>query len=345
MKNWIKKWSRQNWRRVYLGLILSSVLIITGYATWAALQNYPVKIESPGEFFTVNRGDSVSFISSKLTAQGMLPHSGILKIYTKLLGVEKFIQDGEYLLTPQIRLSELVKKMTNGDRHQYKVTFVEGWSLEQVLEELRSRSTIDHQIENYESGQIAKLLGLNIDSAEGMLFPDTYFYTRNTSDLEILKRANSKLNEVLDNSWEKRAVGLPFKSSYEALILASIIEKESSLNTERNLISSVFMQRINLGMRLQSDPTVIYGMGRRYEGNLTRENLSEVTAYNTYRIDGLPPTPISLAGKSSIEASLNPSDSTFLYFVSRGDGTHYFSETLSEHNNAVNLYQRDSGSN
>ena len=298
MKNWIKKWSRHNRFWVYLGFIFSSALIITGYATWTTLQSYPVKVESRGELFTVNRGDSVSAISSKLTDKAMLPHSGIMKIYTKLLGVEKLIQEGEYLLTPQITLSELVK-----------------------------------------------LLGLNVDSAEGMLFPDTYFYTRNTSDLEILKRANSKLNEVLDNSWEKRAVGLPFKSSYEALILASIIEKESSVNTERNLISSVFMQRINLGMRLQSDPTVIYGMGRRYEGNLTRENLSEVTAYNTYRIDGLPPTPISLAGKSSIEASLNPSDSTFLYFVSRGDGTHYFSETLSEHNNAVNLYQRDSGSN
>jgi len=309
------------------------------------LQNYSVKIESPGELFTVNRGDSVSAISSKLTAQGMLPHSGIMKIYTKLLGVEKFIQEGEYLLTPSITLSELVNKMVTGDRHQYKITLVEGWSLDQVMEELRSLSTIEHQIENYDSGQIAKLLGLNVDSAEGMLFPDTYFFTRNTSDLEILKRANLKLNKVLDSAWKVRAAGLPFQTSYEALILASIIEKESSLNTERSVIASVFLQRINLGMRLQSDPTVIYGMGRRYEGNLTRENLSEVTAYNTYRIDGLPPTPISLAGKSSIEASLNPSDSTFLYFVSRGDGTHYFSETLSEHNNAVNLYQRKSGSN
>ena len=345
MKNWIKKWSRHKWFRVYLGFIFSSALIITGYATWTTLQSYPVKVESPGELFTVNRGDSVSAISSKLTDKAMLPHSSIMKIYTKILGVEKLIQEGEYLLTPQITLSELVNKMVTGDRHQYKITLVEGWSLDQVLEKLRSLSTIDHQIENYESGQIAKLLGLNVDSAEGMLFPDTYFFTRNTSDLEILKRANLKLNEVLDNSWEKRAAGLPFKTSYEALILASIIEKESSLNTERNLISSVFLQRINVGMRLQSDPTVIYGMGRRFEGSLTRENLSEVTAYNTYRIDGLPPTPISLAGKSSIEASLNPSDSTFLYFVSRGDGTHYFSETLSEHNNAVNLYQRESGSN
>jgi len=345
MKNWIKNWSRHKWRRAYLGFVFLSVFTIAGYATWATLENYLVKIGSTGELFTVNRGDSVSTISSKLTAQGKLPHSGILKIYTKLLGVEKFIQEGEYLLTPQTTLSELVNKMVTGDRHQYKITLVEGWSLEQVMEELRSRSTIDHQIENYESGQIAKLLGLNVDSAEGMLFPDTYFFTRNTSDLDILKRANLKLNEVLDNSWEKRAPGLPFKTSYEALILASIIEKESSLNTERDIISSVFLQRINLGMRLQSDPTVIYGMGHRYEGNLTREDLSEVTAYNTYRIDGLPPTPISLAGKSSIEASLNPSDSTFLYFVSRGDGTHYFSETLSEHNNAVNLYQRDSGSN
>ena len=345
MKNWLKKWSQHEWRWVYLGFIFMCVLILAGYVTWSTLQNYSVKIESTGELFIVNRGDSVSAISSKLTDQGMLPHSGIMKVYTKLLGVEKFIQEGEYLLTPQITLSELVNKMVTGDRHQYKITLVEGWSLDQVLEKLRSLTTIDHQIENYESGQIAKLLGLNVDSAEGMLFPDTYFFTRNTSDLEILKRANLKLNEVLDSSWGKRAAGLPFKTSYEALILASIIEKESSLNTERNVISSVFLQRINVGMRLQSDPTVIYGMGRRYEGNLTRENLSEVTAYNTYRIDGLPPTPISLAGKSSIEASLNPSDSTFLYFVSRGDGTHYFSETLSEHNNAVNLYQRDSGSN
>ena len=345
MKNWRKNWSRQKLGRVYLCFVFSSVLVIAGYATWTTLQNYSVKIESPGELFTVNRGDSVSAISSKLTAQGMLPHSGIMKIYTKLLGVEKFIQEGEYLLTPSITLSELVNKMVTGDRHQYKITLVEGWSLDQVMEELRSLSTIEHQIENYDSRQIAKLLGLNVDSAEGMLFPDTYFFTRNTSDLEILKRANLKLNKVLDSAWKVRAAGLPFKTSYEALILASIIEKESGLNTERSVIASVFLQRINLGMRLQSDPTVIYGMGRRYEGNLTRENLSEVTAYNTYRIDGLPPTPISLAGKSSIEASLNPSDSTFLYFVSRGDGTHYFSETLSEHNNAVNLYQRESGSN
>ena len=345
MKYWIKKWSRHKWRREYLSFFFLMVLMIAGNVTWSTLQNYPIKIESTGELFTVNRGDSVSAVSSKLTDQGMLPHSGIMKIYTKLLGVEKFIQEGEYLLTPSITLSELVNKLVTGDRHQYKITLVEGWSLDQVMEELRSLSTIDHQIENYDSGQIAKLLGLNVDSAEGMLFPDTYFFTRNTSDVEILNRAHLKLNEVLDGAWETRAVGLPFKTSYEALILASIIEKESSLNTERSVIASVFLQRINLGMRLQSDPTVIYGMGRRYEGNLTRENLSEVTAYNTYRIDGLPPTPISLAGKSSIEASLNPSDSTFLYFVSRGDGTHFFSETLSEHNNAVNLYQRKSGSN
>ena len=345
MKNWIMKWIRHKWRRVQLGFVFSSVLIIAGYATWNTLQNYPVKIESPYELFIVNRGDSVSAISSKLTEQGMLHHSGIMKIYTKLLGVEKLIQEGEYLLTPRITLSELVDKMLTGDRHQYKITFLEGWSLEQVMGELSSLTTIEHQIENYESGEIASLLGLNVDSAEGLLFPDTYFFTRNTSDIEILKRANLKLNEVLDSAWKTRAAGLSFETSYEALILASIIEKESSLNTEKNVISSVFHQRINLGMRLQSDPTVIYGMGRRYEGNLTRKNLSEVNAYNTYRIDGLPPTPISLAGKSSIEASLNPSDSTFLYFVSRGDGTHYFSETLSEHNNAVNLYQRKSGSN
>ena len=341
MKNWIMKWIRHKWRRVQLGFVFSSVLIIAGYATWNTLQNYPVKIESPYELFIVNRGDSVSAISSKLTEQGMLHHSGIMKIYTKLLGVEKLIQEGEYLLTPRITLSEVVDKMLTGDRHQYKITFLEGWSLEQVMGELSSLTTIEHQIENYESGKIASLLGLNVDSAEGLLFPDTYFFTRNTSDIEILKRANAKLNEVLESLWRVKGDGLPFSDPYEALILASIIEKESGLNTERSEISGVFLRRLALGMRLQSDPTVIYGMGSKYKGNITKQDLAEVTTYNTYRIDGLPPTPISLAGTSSISASLNPASSNFLYFVSRGDGSHYFSETLSEHNAAVNKYQRN----
>ena len=342
MANWLSKLSRSNWYFAVAGLSLFCLCSISALLGWNKLSNYRINLDGSTEIFTVNPGNSLTSISAKLADEGKVPNPHLMTIYAKLLGLEKSIQEGEYLLEPEITMAELVKKMVNGDKFQHKVTFLEGWSLHQVLAELRSRSSIRQEIDNYDPEHIAKLLGLNVRNAEGMLFPDTYFFTRNTSDIQILKRANTKLNKVLHDSWESRGEGLPFSDPYEALILASIIEKESGLNSERKKISGVFLRRISLGMRLQSDPTVIYGMGLKYKGNITRQDLIENTAYNTYRIDGLPPTPIALAGKASIEASLNPSKADFLYFVSQGDGSHYFSETLSEHNAAVDKYQRES---
>ena len=340
MVNWVIKLSRSNWCIPIIGLTLSCFILIFGLIGWNKLSSYQIIQDESAEIFTVNPGDSVSTISKNLAKKGKISHSYLMSIYVRLRGFETSIQEGEYLLEAEITLSELVKKMVNGDKFQHRITFLEGWSLSEVLAELRSKSSIRQEIDNSDPKHIAELLGLNVKNAEGMLFPDTYFFTRNTSDIEILRRANAKLSKVLDSSWEAKEEGLPFSNQYEALILASIIEKESGLNAERSKISGVFLRRIALGMRLQSDPTVIYGMGSKYKGNITRRDLSEVTAYNTYRIDGLPPTPIALAGKASIDASLNPSRSNFLYFVSRGDGSHYFSETLSEHNAAVDKYQR-----
>ena len=342
MANWLSKLSRSNWYFAVAGLSLFYLCSISALLGWNKLSNYRINLDGSTEIFTVNPGNSLTSISAKLADEGKVPNPHLMTIYAKLLGLEKSIQEGEYLLESEITMAELVKKMVNGDKFQHKVTFLEGWSLHQVLAELRSRSSIRQEIDNYDPEHIAKLLGLNVRNAEGMFFPDTYFFTRNTSDIQILKRANTKLNKVLHDSWESRGEGLPFSDPYEALILASIIEKESGLNSERKKISGVFLRRISLGMRLQSDPTVIYGMGLKYKGNITRQDLIENTAYNTYRIDGLPPTPIALAGKASIEASLNPSKADFLYFVSQGDGSHYFSETLSEHNAAVDKYQRES---
>jgi UPF0755 protein len=220
------------------------------------------------------------------------------------------------------------------------VTLVEGWTFDEAIREIWRSEKVDIELVNLSKQEISEILDLEIENPEGMLFPDTYFYTKGTSDREILLMAKENLDNILADAWANRLGALPLESSYDALILASIIEKESSVNAERGDISGVFLRRIEQGMRLQSDPTVIYGLGSNFEGNITLEDLRNETTYNTYRINGLPPTPIALAGLDSIIASVNPVSSSYLYFVATGDGGHKFSSSLEEHNAAVNEYQR-----
>ena len=292
----------------------------------------PVKIE-------VVAGSSLSRVARELDEAGYLSSPTLFKLWARLQGVENSIQTGEYELQSGITPAQLLDKIVRGDSVQYRITLVEGWTFQQALDAIWSQENIRASLDDSSSAEIAERMNLDYENPEGLLYPDTYFYTKGTTDLELLLRANERLDSILNEAWESRLGALPYANSYEALIMASIIEKESASNSERGLIAGVFVGRLDLGMRLQSDPTTIYGMGDRYAGNISRADLLEETPYNTYRIDGMPPTPIALSGEESIVAALNPSASDYLYFVARGDGSHQFSRTLEEHNAAVREYQ------
>jgi UPF0755 protein len=292
----------------------------------------PVKIE-------VIAGSSLSRVAAELSEAGYLPSPALFKLWARLRGAENSIQTGEYELQAGITPAQLLDKIIRGESVQYRITLVEGWTFQQALNALWSTENIRGSLINSSPAEIAQQMNLEYENPEGMIYPDTYFYTKGTLDIELLLRANQRLNTLLSEAWESRLGALPYANPYEALTMASIIEKESARNSERGLIAAVFVGRLDLGMRLQSDPTTIYGMGDRYAGNIMRADLLEETPYNTYRIDGMPPTPIGLSGEASIVAALNPAASDYLYFVARGDGSHQFSRSLEEHNAAVHEYQ------
>ena len=320
------------------GLTIFIAAVLIGYRTLfseirlLSADSTPVKIE-------VVAGSSLSRVAMELSKAGYLSSPMLFKLWARLQGAENSIQTGEYELSAGITPAQLLDKIVRGDSVQYRITLVEGWTFQQALEALWNAGNIRSSLNNSSPTEIAQRMNLDYENPEGLLYPDTYFYTKGTLDIELLLRANERLDTVLSQAWESRLGALPYANSYEALTMASIIEKESASNSERALIAGVFVARLDLGMRLQSDPTTIYGMGDRYAGNIRRADLLEETPYNTYRIDGMPPTPIALSGKESIVAALNPSASDYLYFVARVDGSHQFSRTLEEHNAAVREHQ------
>jgi UPF0755 protein len=234
--------------------------------------------------------------------------------------------------------ADVLGRITSGQVVQHPVTLVEGWTFRQAINAIDAQGRYSGALSGLTDEELMAELGYPGEYPEGRLFPDTYRFPRDTPRLAVLRRAFERMEQVLAEEWESRSDGLPLDTPYEALILASIIEKETGAAWERPEIAGVFVRRLRKGMRLQTDPTVIYGMGERYEGRIRRADLREATPYNTYVIDGLPPTPIALPGRAAINAALNPADGDSLYFVSRGDGTHVFSATLDEHNRAVRRY-------
>ena len=321
---------------VALGITLLALLLIVVNA-WHEL-NEPLPVNGSVSF-EVQSGSSLTRITAQLAEGGWLDNSRLFYYWARLTGRSDDLQAGSYELTPGMTPRDLLDMLVSGSIKEYQLTLVEGWTFAQALEVIQSSPGIETVLQGASAEEIARSLGMPVSNPEGLLFPDTYNYNAGTLDREILQRAFRELRTRLYVAWAQRRLELPLEDAYDALILASIVEKETGLPEERPEIAGVFVRRLEQGMRLQSDPTVIYGMGDRYEGNIDRQALNETTAYNTYRINGLPPTPIALVGEEAIRAVVSPAPGYTLYFVSRGDGSHQFSATLEEHNAAVRQYQ------
>jgi UPF0755 protein len=294
---------------------------------------------SPFEF-DVRAGTPLTTVARTLRDAGVIPHPYALTLLARVRGVDRAIKAGSYELETGITLDGLLAKLTQGDVTQTAVTIVEGTTFAEVRRALRESPDVRHDVADLSDAELLKRLGASEPSGEGLLFADTYFLAKGSSDLALLRRAYQALHARLDAAWERRAPDLPFATPYDALILASIVEKETANPSDRPLIASVFVNRLKRGMRLQTDPTVIYGMGARFDGNLRKRDLETDTPYNTYVRDGLPPTPIALPSQASIDVVMNPPQTAYLYFVSRGDGTSEFSANLADHNRAVSKYQK-----
>ncbi|CUB03568.1 endolytic transglycosylase MltG [Marinomonas fungiae] len=289
--------------------------------------------------FDVERGASIIKLGNQLSEMGWIEHP-ILARLAYQLNPQLVPKVGKYEIQPGTNLMEALTLFDAGETIFYPVTLLEGHTFREYLKTMQAKGNIEMTLLELTDKQIAEKLGLEQDSPEGMLFANTFRYHDGDTDLDILRQSNQLLQATLDELWANKVKGLPYKTPYEALIMASIIEKETGVAAERPLIARVFISRLEKGMRLQTDPTVIYGMGDRYQGNITRADLRRPTPYNTYQINGLPPTPIANVGKEAIHAALNPGETKALYFVAKGDGSHVFSNTLVEHNAAVAKFQR-----
>lgn len=319
-------------------LILITVIGLAGWLAWFAYK--PLAIPDPPLRISVTPGTSLKALSAQFRKAGVLEEETRFRILGRLMGYDSRIQAGTYTLDKPLSPLALYGKMVRGEVSQAAVLLVEGWNIREVRREFARNPHVQHRLVDMTDAELLAAIGAQESYPEGLFFPDTYFFNPDSADIDVLRRAYQLQQQKLQAAWESRAPGLPYKTPYEALIMASIIEKETGAPEERPLIAAVFINRLKTGMRLQTDPTVIYGLGAKFDGNLRKADLQRDTPYNTYTRSGLPPTPIAMPGEEAIRAALNPAPSKALYFVARGDGTHYFSATLDEHNRAVNQYQR-----
>jgi UPF0755 protein len=301
--------------------------------------NTGTQLKTETESFDIEAGSRFRAVTQQLVQQNIIQDPVSFEVLARGLGIASDVKAGIYEVKNGITPLELLQMMTSGSATQASITFIEGWTFAQMREELNASEKVKHMAMSETDQQILKEIGAAETMPEGLFFPDTYFFSPNTSDRDILKRAYSTMQGKLKTAWLSKAQGLPYKTPYEALIMASLVEKETGRAAERPQIAGVFINRLKIGMRLQTDPTVIYGMGEHFDGNIHKKDLLRDTAYNTYTRDGLPPTPIAMPGWGAINAALHPSQTKALYFVGKGDGTHYFSTSLAEHNNAVIKYQ------
>ncbi|MBI5782957.1 MAG: endolytic transglycosylase MltG [Gammaproteobacteria bacterium] len=325
-------------RSLLIRLVASLVIVCVigaGYLFWA--WNHSLK---PGtEIYDVKPGMTLRAFARELSARGVLPESHSFVWLAHLTGHDRDLKSGEYRFRDGMTASELLDQVVAGRVIEYPVVLVEGWTFQQFLAALAEAPKLTHTLSGLSAPAIMERLGHPGEHPEGRFFPDTYYYSAGKTDTMILANAYDKMQRLLQHEWEGRENNLPLKNVYEALILASIVEKETGRGDERRLIAGVFLNRLRHGMRLQTDPTVIYGMGKMFDGNLRLRDLRRDGPYNTYTRKGLPPTPVAMPGKDALQAVLHPMITGAVFFVSRGDGSHEFSSTLDEHNKAVLKYQ------
>jgi UPF0755 protein len=326
-------------RKIIAGIliILLALLIGLGVGYYSALNKPAVQNKLIVE---IEKGDSFGKIIQKLIAQNITIEPFWFKAIAFQKGVTNNLKAGEYELTPGLTIPQILTIFAEGRAKKYTITFPEGWSLKEILLEIAKHPNVNKTLQKETVAELSSLLRISVSNPEGWVFPDTYHFEKNATDVSILKMAYAEMQSVLDQEWQSKEANLPYKSPYEALIMASIVEKETGAKHERPMIAGVFTSRLEKGMLLQTDPTVIYGMGDKYKGNIRAKDLTTATPYNTYVIQGLPPTPIAMPGRDAIHAVLHPDKDNNLYFVAKGDGSHQFSPTLAEHNKAVSNFQK-----
>lgn len=329
---------------IFVGFCLLAVLGFAAWLAWFASTAVPLKLNPQGVVdFEIRPGLGLKGAAQAMAEAGIGISPRQFGLLGRLTGRDRNIQAGSYEVGPGVTAWQLLEKLTVGDVTQTALVIVEGKTFRELRALIDAHPDLRHDTAGLSDAEILQRIGAGESHPEGRFFPDTYLFTRQSSDLAIYRRAYEILQRRLVLAWENRDSSVPYRNIEEALIMASIVEKETGQPADRGQVASVFVNRLRIGMRLQTDPTVIYGLGEKFDGNLRKIDLLTDTPYNTYTRAGLPPTPIALPGMASIEAALNPPKTNFLYFVARGDGSSVFSRTLDEHNRAVNKYQRGGG--
>ena len=328
-------------RRILTVLLTMALPAAVSLAAWFAwFISTPLVLATAPLDVSIDSGSSLRSVSKQLADAGVRFAPWQFTLLARIKGQATGIKAGSYEIEAGTTPLRLLLQLTRGDVSQAEFSLIEGWTFRQVRASLDQHSALRHDSHNLSEREILARIGASEPAAEGLFFPDTYLFGKNTSDLDLLRRSYRAMKSHVDREWDQREPTVPYANSYEALIVASIIEKETGVAADRPMIAAVFVNRLKGGMPLQTDPTVIYGLGAEFDGNLRKGDLTRDTAYNTYTRAGLPPTPIAMPGLASIQAALRPASSEHLYFVARGDGSSEFSRTLDEHNRAVTRYQK-----
>lgn len=325
--------------RLLLVFLVVAILAIAALFGWA---HSPITLKQPEIEVAIKPGSGVFSIAHQLNQNGVKVQTKLFGIWAKMLALQQHrqAQAGTYAIQTGMSPHQILLKMMRGDIVRINIVIVEGWDFKKMRAVINAHPRLTHDTLNMNNIQLLNEIGADYFHPEGLFFPDTYIVSAGSSDLEIFKQAYQAGQKHLNEIWQTRAPNLPYQHPYQALIMASIIEKETGQASDRSLIAAVFLNRLKLGMRLQTDPTIIYGMGSLFTGNLRKKDLLQDTPYNTYTRMGLPPTPISLPGKDSLIAAMHPAETSALFFVARGDGSSAFSSNLADHSRAVNQFQR-----